>query len=558
MPEIVTNFRPMVFCVKRSKASNQTIRHMNRQKVIVRLIDKQCVVPLYLLQKRLQEEERSAGYTDNLCRRSLQRLLRPLVDRHVVNVFEITMQYKAHVRLYRFATHPKIGMDHELMQREILKLKSNFHLISEERMTRPSHLPPKERSELIARRKLASERPTSLSGISKIQAPKLLLARAMHEFLYYLLHDISPDQKPLAMTAELVQHWQKTEPALQPRQFLDEWQDEAKGEGNVPPYTEEISWRTFIPPLPAYEDKPKGWLYFMDAMDRMPLSLFQRICRIERDANDQLRPQLQHPIRQHYLLSQLSLDSIVPRLRLQQLYVGTLRLLNHMGLIQVSEGKLGRDVLQRWVYLNKRTTLLDTTSSTEQNYMQVSADRSYTPLSFEFSSAEQVGHYWAKLQHICIYTKLGYRKVLKSQHRLNPLRLKSLTFLPTVDFEQALEMDNGTVPGDHLGAAGLGSQLFAHQFRHWTWVQHQNGGGGKAKRILREKAKKSMAGRKRTAIARLKVGPRLCGRKHGGGCLAAQRSLSRRKVSRATTSTEMRCETCARCVSNGHQRRIAC
>jgi len=75
----------------------------------------------------------------------------------------------------------------------------------------------------------------------------------------------------------------------------------------------------------------------MDAMDRMPLSLFLRICRIERESNDELRVQLQHPIRQHYLLSQLRLESIVPRLKLQTLYVGTLRLLNNMGLIQVRE-----------------------------------------------------------------------------------------------------------------------------------------------------------------------------------------------------------------------------
>ncbi|KAH8356921.1 hypothetical protein KR200_004556 [Drosophila serrata] len=517
IPDIITHSRPMVFSVKRTKSRNQTLRHINRRKVIVRLIDKHCVVPLHRLQKCLQEEERLAGYTDNLCRRSLQRLLRPLVDAHVLNVFEITMQYKERVRVFRFATHPKIGIDHSFMQREILKLKSNMHLISEERMHRLSDLKPKERSEVIARRKLVLERPASLSAINKIQAPKLLLARTLHEFLYYVVHEIPPDQKPLDMTPELAQQWQKSEPELQPRQFLEEWQAEAKEEGNIPPYTEEISWRTFIPPLPVYENRPKGWVYFIDAMQRMPLSLFQRICRIERDANDQLRPQLQHPVRQHYLLSQLKRDSTVSRLKLQQLYVGILRLLNNMGLIQVSEGKLGRDVLQRWVYLNQRTCLLDTTSSTEQNYMQVSTERSYTRLNFEFSSADQVGHYWAKLQHICIYTKLGYRKVLTSQNRKSPLRFKALTFLPSVDFDQALEMDNGTVPGDRLGAAGLSSQLFAHQFRHWTWVQHQNGGGGKSRRILRERLRKPIPGRKRTTFTRLKGGPRLAGRKHGVG-----------------------------------------
>ncbi|XP_017132479.1 general transcription factor 3C polypeptide 1 [Drosophila elegans] len=501
MPEIVMNARPIAFKLKKTRTTNQTQRQLGRQRFITRQIDEHCLVALHRLQKNLQAEERQAGFKDSLCRRSLLRLLRPLVEDHVINVFEITLHYQQRVRVYRFATHPKIGLDHVVMKREILKLKSNFHLLTEERMKRPSQLHPRERKEVLARRKLVAERP---AVVCKTQAPKLLLARTLHEFLYYLYHQLSLDQKPIPMTVELVQQWQKSEPALQPRQFLEEWQAE---EDSVQPYTEDISWRTFIPPLPRYEDKPSGWLYFMDAMDRMPLSLFLRICRIEREASDELRLQLQHPIRQHYLLSQLKLDTIVPRLKLQQLYVGTLRLLNNMGLIQVSEQKLGRDSLHRWVFLNQRTRLLDTTSSTEHNYMQVSADRSYTQLNFEFFNAEQVGNYWAKLQHICIYTKLGYRKTLSSQKKL-PARLKVLVFQPTVEFDQAVELDNGSVPGDHLGAAGLSSHLFAHQFRHWSWVQRQNGGKSAA---ARERAKKPV--RKRATIMRLKIGPRLAVRK---------------------------------------------
>lgn len=329
MPEIVTNARPIAFKIKKTRAANQTQRQINRQKMIVRQIDQNCLVSLPRVLRSVQETERQAGFKDSLCRRSLMRLLRPMVEENIINVFEITLHYNQRVRVYRFATHPKIGLDHAVMKREIVKLKSNFHLITEERMKRPSQMAPKERKEVLARRKLAPERS---NAVFKTQAPKLLLARTLHEFLYYLHHELSPEQKPLPMSAELVQQWQKSEPALQPRQFFDEWQaDETK----VQPYTEDIGWRTFIPPLPRYVDKPSGWLYFMDAMDRMPLSLFMRICRIEREANDDLRLQLQHPIRQHYLLSQLKLETIVPRLKLQQIYVGTLRLLNNMGLIQV-------------------------------------------------------------------------------------------------------------------------------------------------------------------------------------------------------------------------------
>ncbi|KAH8266654.1 hypothetical protein KR018_006908 [Drosophila ironensis] len=511
MPEITATVRPVTFKLKLTRVKNQTQRLLDRQKLTVRLLDETCIVHLYRIQKQLQEEERRRGFKDTLCRRSLQRLLLPMMTSGKINVFEVTLQYDQRVRLYRFATHPKIDIDHVLLRREILKLKSNFHLVTEERMKRPSQLHPRERKELLARRKQQNaERPPSLP-IAKTQAPKLLLARTLHEFLYYLLHELPPTQKPLEMTPQLVQQWQKTEPSLQPRQYLEEWRD--KDGGEVRPYTADISWRTFIPPLPRSKDKPQGWFYFMDAMDRMPLSLFLRICRIDREANDQLRLQLQHPVRQHYLLPQLRLESVVPRLKLQQLYVSTLRLLSQMGLIQVSERKLGRDSLQRWVYLNHRTRLLDTTSSTEHNYKKVSADRTYTRLDFEFTDKEQVAQYWAKLQHICIYTKLGYRNHLRSTQGSQPApRLQNLAFQPPVEFEQAPELDNASVPGDSLGAAGLGSHLYAHQFRHWSWVQRQNviktaGGRKKAKKLLGS----GLVNTKRSV--RVKMGHRPSGRR---------------------------------------------
>lgn len=38
--------------------------------------------------------------------------------------------------------------------------------------------------------------------------------------------------------------------------------------------------------------------------------------------------------------------------------------------------------------------------------------------------------------------------------------------------DEAPSLDNGDVPGDHLGAAGLDSALFAHLKRNWNWFNH--------------------------------------------------------------------------------------
>lgn len=495
----------MVFNMKPAKsAEKETPQHVARKILIVQQIDKSCIIHTMDLARSIMQSEKNIGSLEKICRKSMFRLLERMQHARILNLYEVTLEYEQRVRLYRLVTHPKIDIQHEQLQREILRLKNNFHLLTEERQMRPSQLAGKDRRELLARKRLRMERQQAEKP--KPSAPKLLVACTLHEFLFFLLCEQQREQKPLEMNEELLQHWQRTEPSLMTREFLQEWQAE---ESEVLPYTQEISWRTFIPPLPSYSDKPAGWLYFVDALERMPLSLMLRIFRVERDIMDKLRPQLQHPVRQHYLLSQLKLQQLIPRVSLQQRYLGTLRLLNNMGLLQVSERQLGRDTLQRWVYLNRRTCLLDTTTSSGHNYKRISPERSYEKITFEFGSREQIADYWAKLQHVCIYTKLGF---LKHKERKvvgrNENRLQPLSFVRTVDFEEALELDNGSVPGDQQGAAGLSSSLFAHQFRHWSWVKRNSVAATRSTASNARKATAPFPVRKRLSLMRLKPVPR--------------------------------------------------
>ncbi|XP_017857627.1 PREDICTED: general transcription factor 3C polypeptide 1 isoform X1 [Drosophila arizonae] len=505
VPSIKANVRVMEFSLKLYKGSDkETPRHVARKIIIVRQIDKNCIVNTIDLARAVMESEKNIGTHEKICRKSLFRLLERMQRMRIVNVYEVTLEYEQNVRLYRLVTHPKIDLQHDQLKREVLRLKNNFHLITEERLLRPAQLlRGKERREQMERKKLRLERQPQ--DVPKPSAPKLLVACVLHEFLFYLQCEQQRGQTPLQMNEELLQRWQRSEPSLMTREYLEEWQ---ATESEVLPYTQEISWRTFIPPLPNYE-KPSGWLYFMDALERMPLSLMLRIFRIDRDVVEKLRPQLQHPVRQHYLLQQLQLQNLIPRFTLQQRYVGMLRLLNNMGLLQVSERQAGRDSLQRWVYLNKRTSLLDTTTSSGHNYKKINPDLTYERLTYEFTSREQVANYWAKLQHVCIYTKLGFLK-----HRERKVggrkekRLPSLSFVRTTDFEEAEKLDDGSVPGDQQGAAGLSSSLFAHQFRHWSWVKRNSVPAPRSTASNGRKATTSIPTRKRLSLVRLKPVPR--------------------------------------------------
>lgn len=135
--------------------------------------------------------------------------------------------------------------------------------------------------------------------------------------------------------------------------------------------------------------------------------------------------------------------------------------------LQISERLNVKDPLCMWIYLNRRARVLDTTNS-EAGYTHINSEREYTPIAFNFHSFDDIHNYWTTLQRICVYTKLGFR----SKGREKKEKIKELSFLKAVEFDEAPLHDTAYQPGDGLGAAGLSTNLFAHTFRNWSWSIH--------------------------------------------------------------------------------------
>ncbi|XP_030377859.1 general transcription factor 3C polypeptide 1 [Scaptodrosophila lebanonensis] len=510
VPEIVANVLPLVLHFKSNFLDTNTQRQVQRKSLIVQQIDECCLLPVADLRHRIQEAEKQMGYHDSICHKSLLRLLYTLREAKVLNVYQVTLQHKNQVRVHRLVTHPKIVVDHMQMQRAVLRLKNNFLLNIEDRK-QPKNAVAKQMRPRVenVQRKLRVER---LGQNVRYKLPKFIVARAMHEFLFYLTRELPTDKKPMPISIELLQHWQRSEPTLMPKEFLEEWQSQNQP---IQAFSNEISWRTFITPVQCYDEKPSGWIYFMDAVDRMPLSLFQRIFRLENIDTDRLGAYVKHPVKQHYLMRQLpmELQGVLPRLHQQNLYMNALRLLNNMGLVQVTDRKLGRNPLYCWVYVNRLTTLLDTTSS-DCNFKMINPNLKYEDIPFQFADREDVAHYWARLQQICMYTKLGFRSKCDPAGHKRCERIKPLVFLKYVeDFEKAPIDDTGHLPGDHLGAAGLSSVLYAHHFHHWSMVQNK----GASSLVVRQKLPKTVKLTMRRTLqkARGKTGRIIKGTKDG-------------------------------------------
>lgn len=440
-------------------AREATTRQLQRRALVVKTIDERCIMMVADLRQVIQIDEKANGYTDEVCHKSIRRLLANLIERDIVKAYEIVLQCEDLVRIYRFVTHPKIEPTHEIMQKEIIKLKNHLFLIKEERRVRMRNkvaVIKSSASKTIERKELLN--------LNSYKSPKFLVSRHLHEFLFYITYELKNDQKPIPITEKSIQHWKQDEPNLMVQEYFDSLMKENSG---LVAYREQINWRTFIPPLPKYEGKPTGWFLFLDAIDRIPLSLFNKVFRINKSVDERISEHLNHPIRQHYLIKQLPCDMqcCISRTRLQVIYVSILKLLNNMGLVQVTERTV-KDPLQVWIYLNKRAQILDTTTS-DPSYSKVNADRTYTPMNYDFKRFDDVVNYWTILQHICVHTPLGFRKGVP---RRKPGKNPEVVFISTVDYEDAERHDVGNVPGDRLGAAGLSSHLFAHTFRNWSWL----------------------------------------------------------------------------------------
>ncbi|XP_017476820.1 PREDICTED: general transcription factor 3C polypeptide 1 isoform X1 [Rhagoletis zephyria] len=454
-----------------------TQRQQSRRDFIVRQLNEHAVLQMVIIRHRLYTFEKEQGLTDEICAKSMRRLLEELHKTDNLNIYKVVLKYQGHLRIYRYAAHPAVDANHMLIQREVKRLKNKL-LIAREREEQ------KNRNRLRISRKVSKKphkavaevKPTKMESTPEHMTnnnlpkpPKFLISRYMHEFLFYIVVELNEHQNMLEIDETLLQIWKESEPALQINQFLESLH--AGGEVQHA-YTQQISWRAFITPLPNYADKPAGWVYFLDAIDRMPLSIFNKIFRFQQTDGNMLGEYLTHPVRQHYLLRQLpvELQNQINRTYLQRICSLVLKLLNHMGLIQVNENTNFKDSMQIWVYLNRHAQIIDTTPS-EASYAKVNLAQKYEKLDFYFSTFEDIAQYWNQLHRICIYTKLGVRSA-KLQGKSE--RAKLLQFVRSVGFDEAPQYDNGDVPGDRAGAAGLAAQLFAHTMRGWSWVLHTN------------------------------------------------------------------------------------
>ncbi|EFB18282.1 hypothetical protein PANDA_016315, partial [Ailuropoda melanoleuca] len=258
-------------------------------------------------------------------------------------------------------------------------------------------------------------------------------------------------------------------------------------------YVDEASWRRYVPPIPVHKDFGFGWALVSDILLCLPLSIFVQIVQVSYKVDD-LEEFLNDPLKKHTLIR------FLPRaVRQQLLYkrryifsvVENLQRLCHMGLLQFGPTEKFQDKDQVFIFLKKNAVIVDTTIC-DPHYNLARSSRSFERRLYVLNSMQDVENYWFDLQCVCLNTPLGvvrYPRVRKSSTQdqgldeEGSLQKEQESAIDKHNLERKCAMmeyttgsrevvDEGSIPGDGLGAAGLDSSFYGHLKRNWIWTSY--------------------------------------------------------------------------------------
>ncbi|KOC70674.1 General transcription factor 3C polypeptide 1 [Habropoda laboriosa] len=495
---------------EKKSVANITYRLLRRANMIIEAVkEHQVVDDMTKLMKMIHEEEDKEGYDVKIDKKSLIRLLQKLAKDNLVKNIKITLSGNGKEKHLTFICDPNIDINSHLIQSAVEQAKLKFYLLGFPKFKSST----KKCTENLESDKYNNGGATNKSDDNKSffkqptavpvgfkcgprisrkygYSPKFLRLQALHIFLFYLVYE-HPGEQTLSKTEQLK--------ALRDNGFSI---TEELAEEFSTVYTKNVSWKMFVPPLREYSGWPLGWTLMCDVILRLPLSIFLKIHYISFEIPE-IDKYVSHPIRKHYLVKDLPVD-IRNSLLYARKYIfnihETVTRLCYIGLVQFGPQRL-KEKDQVFIYVNRRTELMDTTSSAPSYH--IIEDKPYPVIKYNFDGIQVVEKYWYDMWNTCINTPLGGRLVVQGKDIvLEDLNKKSdmIKAIVTRSPDEAIKLDTGKVPGDHKGAAGIDSACFAHLKRNWNW--------GYSNVVVREpKKKQNVVYERDTYLSKIKAKP---------------------------------------------------
>ncbi|XP_035676433.1 general transcription factor 3C polypeptide 1-like [Branchiostoma floridae] len=495
-----------------------TYRRLRRTNMILEVIKSTKVVEgAFPFVKAIRANEEKEGFCGLLDKKSVLRLLQDMITQGQVKVIKTIIVQDGIEKPVVFYVEPNIsptdGMVKSAIEQIKFKMVKSKEPEKKEKENEPKHTINLEADLQKSEENISYKPIRKVVGVYNFQ-PKFARLKLAHQFLWYLVY-VHRSPLPSDSSAAVTQSQDKTttttfEQAHNPvtgevvSKEADVMrvsrEDSTDDQENVAPkesskdhskdgnptsqsdltasmnsvqnqvYIDELSWRRFIPPIPVHGNYGPGWFLVSDVLCAIPLNLFCQIIKVICEV-DSIGDYLNDPEKQHTLVRHLP-----NRMRHQLLYKRKylysfhelVERLSAMGLAKIGpRGHKEKD--QIFIYLNKNASIVDTTTSSP-GYFIVKSDTDFVTRRFKFESERDVESYWCALEYICLNTPLGSNRLKEPSAPRGHSGLETMKsrakLLQFANPEEEI-VDNGSIPGDGMGAGGLDSVFFSHLKRNW-------------------------------------------------------------------------------------------
>uniref|UniRef100_A0A8C0F546 General transcription factor IIIC subunit 1 n=1 Tax=Bubo bubo TaxID=30461 RepID=A0A8C0F546_BUBBB len=521
---------------KRSKAtaverSHETYRLLKRRNLIVEAVrNLRLIESLFTLQKMVMDQEKQEGVSTKCCKKSIIRLVQKLAREGLLRLYRTTVIQDGISKKVEFVVHPSVSPNDPLVKsaieqvrfrisnsstanRQVAMMTPTSQDHAEEENLGQEAVPDSgetpERSckadnnsrsrktdEKMGITQLKNYHPVTVPGLGRSLGflPKMPRLRMVHMFLWYLVygHPLNGTQQKGGSDGEK----KGSKQGLDVNAAVLEAQPDGTLEIMTPVflflvYVDDMSWMRYVPPLPVHREFGFGWALVSDILLCLPLSLFVQIVQVSYKV-DGLEDFLNDPLKKHTLIRFLP-RSVRQQLLYKRRYifsvVENLQRLCYMGLIQFGPTEKFQDKDQVFVYMKRNAVIVDTTIC-DPHYNLAQSSRPFERRLYVLNTMQDVENFWFDLQCVCLNTPLGVvrcprskRSNLQGEETALDVEMEQESAVDKHNLERKCAMleyttgsrevvDDGTIPGDGLGAAGLDSSFYGHLKRNWIWTSY--------------------------------------------------------------------------------------
>ncbi|XP_030315833.1 general transcription factor 3C polypeptide 1 isoform X2 [Calypte anna] len=516
--------------------SHETYRLLKRRNLIVEAVrNLRLIESLFTLQKMVMDQEKQEGVSTKCCKKSIVRLVQKLAREGLLRLYRTTVIQDGISKKVEFVVHPSVSPSDPLVRSAIEQVRFRISSSStatrikvpqtptsqdqadEENLGQDTALDSGEAQEGSCKADSRARKTDEKMGITQLKnyhpvtvpglgrslgfLPKMPRLRMVHMFLWYLIygHPLNGTQQKGGSDSEkkgmdvntAVLEAQpdgtlEITAVMNPETSADETEVDLS---NQTVYVDDTSWMRYVPPLPVHREFGSGWALVSDILLCLPLSLFIQIVQVSYKV-DGLEDFLNDPVKKHTLIRFLP-RSIRQQLLYKRRYifsvVENLQRLCYMGLIQFGPTEKFQDKDQVFVYMKRNAVIVDTTVC-DPHYNLAQSSRPFERRVYLLSTMQDVENFWFDLQCVCLNTPLGVVRCPRSkrsnlQGEETALEMEQESAVDKHNLERKCAMleyttgsrevvDDGTIPGDGLGAAGLDSSFYGHLKRNWIWTSY--------------------------------------------------------------------------------------